>query len=456
MSEAKVYKARITQLLEQGHDHTVSNPDKPLDFDLAQLGEKWLELKQLLKDLSREGRRLTGGGSEQHPVYLSYSTTDKHTVSTGILFPSASNRRIGISRRDPKQSLLKEKGRTYVTKLSIPYRVFIKSKVKQQYFGHKSADNSFADTSFSEFSFDSSSLNSSRSYSPTTVQCQGPDVEYTGGNILKAVSERENDDKKHDNTNTHCASRSEVDHTYQQPEEEGNNNTNFSDVEEVKELEDIMAMVVESGRGSPKSTGKSGTRASPVPIEQCSPITSKRRRLNSDDDSASSIGSPSPRGSPVPMTGLPSFGAETLLAENLAMHTDDNTPKERKGVASIKYPVPEVMRGYGPSISPSPILSRYQDITPGTSPGHKTTMATPGEDLMNLTFEGIDSNVSSNLSTPANSPYPTLSRDFRKKYKKDELWAAIQSDYHYLMDDEIIETCKVSCTVTCPSWIRNL
>ena len=33
--------------------------------------------------------------------------------------------------------------------------------------------------------------------------------------------------------------------------------------------------------------------------------------------------------------------------------------------------------------------------------------------------------------------------DFRGKYKKDELWASIRSDYHYIMDKEIIETCKV-------------
>jgi len=40
---------------------------------------------------------------------------------------------------------------------------------------------------------------------------------------------------------------------------------------------------------------------------------------------------------------------------------------------------------------------------------------------------------------------------FRKKYKKHELWASIRSDYHYLMDKEIIETCKVgllSCLVS--------
>ena len=39
---------------------------------------------------------------------------------------------------------------------------------------------------------------------------------------------------------------------------------------------------------------------------------------------------------------------------------------------------------------------------------------------------------------------PSGLSSFRKKYKKHELWASIRSDYHYLMDKEIIETCKVS------------
>ena len=44
-----------------------------------------------------------------------------------------------------------------------------------------------------------------------------------------------------------------------------------------------------------------------------------------------------------------------------------------------------------------------------------------------------DSSASLSVATPGS----------RKRYRKDELWAAIRSDYHYLMDDEIIETCKV-------------
>nr|KAG5714588.1 hypothetical protein BaRGS_007034 [Batillaria attramentaria] len=44
--------------------------------------------------------------------------------------------------------------------------------------------------------------------------------------------------------------------------------------------------------------------------------------------------------------------------------------------------------------------------------------------------------------TPSSSPAGTLRRDFKKHYKKDELWKAIESNYQYLMDKEIIETCQ--------------
>ncbi|KAL8613807.1 hypothetical protein ACOMHN_029664 [Nucella lapillus] len=50
-----------------------------------------------------------------------------------------------------------------------------------------------------------------------------------------------------------------------------------------------------------------------------------------------------------------------------------------------------------------------------------------------------DSSVS---VTPTSSPAGTLPRDFRQRYKKDELWRAIKSDYQYLMDKEIIESCQ--------------
>lgn len=48
------------------------------------------------------------------------------------------------------------------------------------------------------------------------------------------------------------------------------------------------------------------------------------------------------------------------------------------------------------------------------------------------------------LSTPGASPSGTLKEHFRRKYRKDELWAAIETNYKYLMDKGIIEACQVS------------
>ncbi|KAL3873508.1 hypothetical protein ACJMK2_036617 [Sinanodonta woodiana] len=55
--------------------------------------------------------------------------------------------------------------------------------------------------------------------------------------------------------------------------------------------------------------------------------------------------------------------------------------------------------------------------------------------------ETMDESVS---STPGESPSATLREHFRRRYKKDELWAAIESNYQYLMDKEIIEACRTT------------
>ena len=75
-------------------------------------------------------------------------------------------------------------------------------------------------------------------------------------------------------------------------------------------------------------------------------------------------------------------------------------------------------------------------------------MSTPEDSPVRmLTFYDSDmdsSNVSS--ATEMESPmqeHKSLAKDIKGRYKKDELWAAIQSDYAYLMDEEIIETCRV-------------
>lgn len=48
------------------------------------------------------------------------------------------------------------------------------------------------------------------------------------------------------------------------------------------------------------------------------------------------------------------------------------------------------------------------------------------------------------LDTPTDSPSGSLTRDYKQHYRKDALWKAIESDYQYLMDGEIIDTCRVS------------
>lgn len=51
--------------------------------------------------------------------------------------------------------------------------------------------------------------------------------------------------------------------------------------------------------------------------------------------------------------------------------------------------------------------------------------------------------MSSLVHSPTNDSHREVRRELKQKYKKDELWRAIKSDYHYLMDDDIIEQCKV-------------
>lgn len=51
------------------------------------------------------------------------------------------------------------------------------------------------------------------------------------------------------------------------------------------------------------------------------------------------------------------------------------------------------------------------------------------------------------MSTPSASPSGTLKEYFRRKYKKDELWASIETNYKYLMDDGIIEACQQSTEI---------
>lgn len=50
----------------------------------------------------------------------------------------------------------------------------------------------------------------------------------------------------------------------------------------------------------------------------------------------------------------------------------------------------------------------------------------------------------STQSSPSISPSQTLKDKYKKRYKKDELWSAIKKNYNYIMDSDIMNTCKVS------------
>ena len=64
---------------------------------------------------------------------------------------------------------------------------------------------------------------------------------------------------------------------------------------------------------------------------------------------------------------------------------------------------------------------------------------TPSETFLDDSFMSTPSL----MSTPSASPSGTMKEHFRRKYRKDELWAAIETNYKYLMDKGIIEACQV-------------
>jgi len=57
-----------------------------------------------------------------------------------------------------------------------------------------------------------------------------------------------------------------------------------------------------------------------------------------------------------------------------------------------------------------------------------------------------DSSRTTPLRIHSPEPSPTQRRCSGSKRYRNELWSAIKSDYLYLMDEEIIDACKV-CTV---------
>ena len=68
-----------------------------------------------------------------------------------------------------------------------------------------------------------------------------------------------------------------------------------------------------------------------------------------------------------------------------------------------------------------------------------------GEDIGLLSSSFASPLISCDTSlaaTPTDSPALPLCHNFKQQYK-DELWKAIESNYKYLMDKEIIDACQV-------------
>jgi len=57
--------------------------------------------------------------------------------------------------------------------------------------------------------------------------------------------------------------------------------------------------------------------------------------------------------------------------------------------------------------------------------------------------------MSSLAHSPTVDSQRQVRKDLKRRYQKDELWRAIKSDYHYLMDEDIIEQCRVRCRAHC-------
>lgn len=353
-----------------------------MNFDLANLNYQWLELRRSLKELSRQARLLT---REKTDVCLYYSIGETRQVSpvSGIRIPTFEKqiRTDQLRRQNPSKSLLKEKGRTWVTKLSIPYRVFIKSKVKQRYKPsiRSSLDTSFATTSsdldtFTESSFDSV-FNSPRSYCseppPSDFQLDLADhveddrIELFNGDNTDGS---EQSDKDYVNSD-HLADLVKV-------TSPNYNNINLSKAikknnddnnQDRKVCENHNSSSMASNRSCENSPPKSptlrqGTRLSPVSIEEQSPIVTKRRRLNSGDSVGSNSSQHSPRESPVPMMDSPLPAKQAgLLDKPLSLKVSPPSGGDKLKL----YPTPEGLRGCG---TPGTPLSKHFSLSPGLSP----------------------------------------------------------------------------------------
>lgn len=127
-------------------------------------------------------------------------------------------------------------------------------------------------------------------------------------------------------------------------------------------------------------------------------------------------------------------------------------PRRRPERLSLSPPILLGGRPLGGAPDESPALPKrrkmfHHDDTPSSmsSPCDSPVNMSAFSDLLSVSMDELsgqsfdDSTVSSPTASPA-----TFRREFRRKCKKDDLWRAIADDYKYLMDDGIVETCKVS------------
>ena len=441
--------------LRNDDDH--NNCDRVvLDSDLASLESNWIAFKELLTRLGRRARTCNGFRCSKEVALFYTSSPSRHASS--VSNSPISDKRVIDLRDDVSGSLLKEKGRRWFPKLSIAYRVHIKSRVKLRYRSRNaSRDTSFTlsdwnTTNSSLLSLDTSNNHSfAAQHSPLAknvsntsapqerdvcdivrdlrmrVPCEEQQPEVNDFNHSNSTSDCEELSNLHcrsvaaDVTSSSCESlfstrdlESEFEHRREEPlssasDNTSNNNLSIS-LQQQNQLEHPFGMETPkrrhgstgSGSATPRSSPK--LRASPCQAEEDSPISFKRRRVSSSSDGDDVIAPASPIESPIPGDASSSWFSPIV------------------GKPEVESASPEVAR-QDLSSPPSRRQLSFENMV--------VTSSTP-------------SVASSGMTTPTDSPYGTV--DFRRKYRKDELWAAIQDDYRYLMGDDIIETCKVSVT----------
>ncbi len=182
-----------------------------------------------------------------------------------------------------------------------------------------------------------------------------------------------------------------------------------------------------SGRFSPP-------RVKPFSADD-TPVSAKRRRMNPER----------PRGKHRSTGGAAKRSSPRLSPSSLLHRTsNDLTTLPFDSNPLPKLPIEDLSRG---DVAPR-TLETLSDSVLAINRTFDTLSET------NLTISRtIDDLSDSQLSSPGRSPRDSPAPLFRLggpdvkaksgRYRKDELWAAIASDYEYLMDGEIIEQCKV-------------